>query len=267
MTATRFESDFVRPGQPVVIRGLASHWPARSWDFHEIWRHFPSRKLRATGVSPPDGRRAIWSLTPDELAQRMTSDVDADSKAPRPDWLFDVHDELPELLEHLPPPPVCVGTSQYRLFMGRDTVTPGHYHSFQHALICLIHGTKRVLLYSPSDSPHLYPEPFAGDNPHYQSSQVDFAAPDAKRFPKVTSVRPLEVTLAPGDSLFVPVHWWHAVYGVGRVLSTSLFWNARLRDYRFPHPGLTAIAAVVRSHLGRGLRRVGNLAPQVARER
>ena len=46
--------------------------------------------------------------------------------------------------------------------------------------------------------------------------------------------------------LFIPVHCWHAVYGVGAVMSTTLLWPARLRDYRFPQPGLQALAGIVR---------------------
>ncbi|HEX4338719.1 MAG TPA: cupin-like domain-containing protein [Polyangiaceae bacterium] len=257
LTPELFEREFVRPARPIVIRGLASDFAARSWDFPRIAPHFPKRALRATGVS--HGLRETWHFTSEELAERLSSDVVA-ADTPRADWLFDVRADLPELLSSLPPPAVSRGATQYRLFMGRSTVTPGHYHSFQHALLCAIHGTKRVLLYTPEDSGKLYPEPMKPEDRHYRSSQVDFATPDLARFPLFASARPLEVTLAPGDALFVPVHFWHAVYGTGPVMSTSLFWNARLRDYRFPQPGFSTLAGVVRAELARGLRGFSKLA-------
>jgi hypothetical protein len=260
LTPELFEHELVRPGQPVMIRGLVDDFAARQWEFPRIAQHLPKRPLHATGVS--GGARATWTLTPEELVERIATDLPSSAGGAHADWLFDVHDELPELLRDLPPPDVCNGERQYRLFMGHETVTPGHYHSFQHALICLIHGKKQVFLYSPKDSRRLYPEPIATETRHYQSSQVDFAEPDLGKFPRVADARVLKATLGPGDALFVPIHWWHAVYGEGGVMSTSLFWNARLRDYRFPHPGLTAVAGVLRSHVERRIRKLGKVSPR-----
>jgi hypothetical protein len=256
MSPDAFEREFVRPARPVVLRGLVADWPARSWDFPRIASRLPKRPLRASGVSRADRLRVqTWEVSPDEIADRLSGgDREEDPDALRPDWLFDLMGDLPELIPECPPPDVYRGRIQYRLFMGRSTTTPGHYHSYQHAMICVIHGHKRVVLYPPGDSPRLYPYPLEGENRHYQSSQVDFAEPDGERFPKVTGAHPVATVLGPGDALFVPIHWWHAVYGVGSVMSTSLFWDARLRDYRFPHPGLTAIAGMLRWHAVQRLR-------------
>lgn len=251
LTPERFEADFVHRGEPVVLRGLAASWPARSWDFPHVAGRFPARLLRANGVAPDNGLKVrTWSVSSETVVRRLQGEGgDGDGgevAAARPDWLFDILDDLPELTSELPPPDVYRGAIQYRLFMGRDTYTPGHYHSYQHALICLLFGQKRVVLYPPADSPRLYPYPVTAENPHYQSSRVDFGAPDLRRFPKVSGAHPLEAVLEPGDAMFIPVHWWHAVYGKGAVMSTSLFWNARLRDYRFPHPGLRTLAGMLR---------------------
>jgi hypothetical protein len=112
--------------------------------------------------------------------------------------------------------------------MGRDTVTRAHYHGFHHALICQVHGKKRVVLCPPADSPFLYAFPIC--LPHFEVSRVDPIAPQIETFPKFPSARPLEATLEPGDALFVPLRWWHAAFGIGATMSASLFWKAHWRE-------------------------------------
>jgi hypothetical protein len=263
LTPERFETEVVRRGQPIVLRGLSAAWPARNWDFPRIAGHFPDRPLRANGVAPWDGLEVrTWRVSIEQIERRLQGQdaLAGEAGAARPDWLFDLLGELPELVAELPPPNVHRGRIEYRLFMGCDTYTPGHHHSYQHALISLVFGKKRVILYPPSDSRRLYPYPVTAETPHYQSSRVDFGAPDLQKFPKMAGARPLEANLEPGDGLFIPVHWWHAVYGTGAVLSTSVFWNARLRDFCFPHPGFQTLAGMLRWQAWpriRGLTRAG----------
>jgi hypothetical protein len=95
-------------------------------------------------------------------------------------------------------------------------------------------------------------------------SQIDWNAPDFAEFPNARRAHPIETVLQPGDALFIPLHWWHAVHGFGRTLSIAMFWNARLRDYRFPQPSLRTFAAMSIRH-GRallGLRRRFTLRPR-----
>lgn len=261
VTPEGFEAEVVRGGVPVVIRGLAEGFPARRWNFPDVASHLPGRNLHASGVTPEDELTVrSWEFSREEIGRLLCGETlpaggaGREAASLRPDWLFNVLRDLPELLPELPPPPVYRGRFQYRLFMGRKTKTPGHYHSYQHAMICQIHGTKRVLLHPPSDFSRLYPFPLTAESSHYQSSQVDFAEPDLARFPKAARAHAFEAMLEPGDALFIPVHWWHAVYGAGPVLSTSLFWNASLRDYRFPEPGFRTLAGMLRFHLWPRLR-------------
>jgi hypothetical protein len=85
-----------------------------------------------------------------------------------PDWRFDVLGDVPELAAECPRPRVYHGRPEYQLFMGRDTVTRTHYHAL-HALICQVHGNKRVLLWSPDDSRFLYAHPVY--RPHFEVSR------------------------------------------------------------------------------------------------
>jgi hypothetical protein len=114
-------------------------------------------------------------------------------------------------------------------------------------MIFQLHGRKRVILCHPADSARLYPYSVL-NSVYYHKSRVDFAAPDLETFPAVREVRRRETILEPGDALFVPLHWWHAAYGMGTVMSASLFWKARWREQAFPQPGLRSAAGLLLWH-------------------
>jgi len=228
VTTERFRTECVPAAKPVILRGFVSSWPARSWSFPRIAEHWPRRAARAVRSAPDGLAVQTLTLTPDELVPQLLAD---DLRPPygAPDWRFDVFGELPELAEELPPPRVYAGQPSYLLFLGRDTVQRAHYHAFYHSLICQVHGRKRITLYSPDDSACLYPHPIR--RRHFEFSRVDTSAPDLEAFPRFASARPLDAILEPGDALFVPFRWWHAVKGIGAILSTSLFWKAPWRAH------------------------------------
>ena len=72
-------------------------------------------------------------------------------------------------------------------------------------------GTKRFRIFDPAQGARLGPYPF--HHPLDRSGRVDLR--DVKgsigRFPRLAEARGAEVTLAPGDVLFLPAYWWHEV--------------------------------------------------------
>jgi hypothetical protein len=77
-----------------------------------------------------------------------------------------------------------------------------HVHTY---LLHEIFGSKRVRLFSPADTPNLYP------NARRRTDVPDFDEVDLGRFPKVAEATAYEGTLAPGDVLFLPSYWWHEI--------------------------------------------------------
>jgi hypothetical protein len=101
----------------------------------------------------------------------------------------------------------------YFWFGPAGTVTPLH-HDAMNVLFCQVVGRKRFRLVSPLDSPYLY-------NTVSVYSDVDPKAPDIDRFPLYANAQVLDVVLAPGESLFLPVGWWHHVESLDRSISVS----------------------------------------------
>lgn len=77
-----------------------------------------------------------------------------------------------------------------------------HYDVMANVL-CQIHGTKRLLLYPPSDM-SLFAIP-----PGTSSSSINCFDTGVHRHPSLTLAHPQEAVLQPGDVLFIPPLWLH----------------------------------------------------------
>lgn len=109
----------------------------------------------------------------------------------------------------------------YFWFGPRGTVTPLH-HDLMNILMAQVQGRKQVKLISPDDIDLVY-------NHQGVYSLVDCGNPDFERFPALREAEVLEVELAPGDVLFLPVGWWHYV----KALDTSI--TITFNNFRYPN--------------------------------
>lgn len=97
-----------------------------------------------------------------------------------------------------------------------------HTHFDQdHNFFVQIHGRKRIVLFPPSASDWLYPYPRT--HPLWHKSQVDFQRPVRSVFPDYDRAlsSALQVTLEPGDLLYIPPYWWHRVETLSSSASVS----------------------------------------------
>lgn len=244
-TREEFEHHWLGKNRPVILTGVASSWPAvTQWspeylervagdsevtvhyqeeaNFHYWYQHLGQRQDRRMRFGqlvelltrePPERR---YYMTEHELAKvspRLVEDVDPSRYLDR---------AIP------------------MLFMGRDTYMPMHYHGSTEAILCQLHGSKEVTLYSPDQYSLLYPRPWYGRAPVF--SRIDTRHPDYERFPKFRRARPLTFRLEPGEILFIPVHWWHVTGVEGFQISVTCFWKAKMSCYTFPAPGLQTVA-------------------------
>jgi ribosomal protein L16 Arg81 hydroxylase len=108
------------------------------------------------------------------------------------------------------------------------TVTPLH-HDTSSILFCQIYGRKRIVLVSPFETALL-------DAPRGVYSNFDCEA--KKLAPELARATRKVVELAPGETLFIPVAWWHHVRALEVSISLALN-NFRLpNDYEWYKPGL-----------------------------
>ncbi|CAL1542228.1 unnamed protein product [Lymnaea stagnalis] len=117
-------------------------------------------------------------------------------------------------------------TSNLLLVGMEGVITPAHYDE-QENLFAQIQGYKRFLLFDPNQFDCLYPYPIY--HPHDRQSQVDFDAPDLKRFPNFANAKAHEAIVGPKDVLYLPMYWWHQVeslHGHGETISITFWYKA-----------------------------------------
>ncbi len=110
------------------------------------------------------------------------------------------------------------------------TLTPLH-----HDTLMLFHtqvvGRKRWRFISPLQTPRLY-------NHHNVFSAVNLDQPDFHRHPDLAGVQVLDVIAQPGDTVFLPLAWWHQVSALDVSLSFSYSNLALPNNYIYNNPDI-----------------------------
>ena len=154
-----------------------------------------------------------------------------------PDLVDDVN--VPEFINT---PDIVSRTRQWTMFAGHETLTGMHYHQLDQAVLCQIHGTKRVLLYAPWQTKDVKPRPWYKKS-NYSTIEHTSSRDMWEAFAsKAGCPPPIDLTLRAGQMLFIPIHWWHVAGGLGESISLTFFWRARLNEWFFPTPGVTVLA-------------------------
>lgn len=93
-------------------------------------------------------------------------------------------------------------------------------------VLCQIQGSKRLILYPPSDVTFLDIQPGAS------SSSLNVFSPDAViQHPRLQQAHPYETVLSPGDILYIPPLWFHTASPTDN-LSVSV--NVFFRNFNKP---------------------------------
>nr|CAH7724028.1 unnamed protein product [Callosobruchus chinensis] len=140
-------------------------------------------------------------------------------------------DQITELKEDIRIPEYCCLSLDYEndsetepdvnaWFGPAGTVSPLHQDP-KNNILAQVFGTKQILLYSPDDSPYLYPHEEKLLN---NTAQVDPLKPDLDHFPDFHKAKMYKCLLEPGEMLFIPVKWWHHVSALEKSFSVSFWW-------------------------------------------
>jgi len=225
-----FRERYLRRRTPLVLSGLASEWPAcSSWTPDYLAERFDRTEVPVEIWSGPrfsDVRRRTMSL-----ADYVTAMRERGASRGRVYLAgYRIFDQLPELAGHVAPFPYLDRhrtLPPYFFMGGPESTTPLHY-DISHNFFAQIAGRKRVVLASPAHARSLY-HPSLLDR-HYWGSPVDVAAPDLRKYPRFADVELLEAVLAPGDVLFIPSRWRHALHSLDETISLGFFWQHGLEQ-------------------------------------
>ena len=220
-----FIERYVRGCRPLVLTGHTRDWPAlRRWSPDDLKARFGHLvvDIQAERQANPRyeedkalHRRTVrlGDFVDQVLAGGETNDyyLTANNEMLRQPGFAPLLDDIGSL------PPCCdraeLPARSSFWFGPGGTVTPLH-----HDTIMLFHtqvvGRKRWRLISPLQGPRLY-------NTSGVFSPIDLDAVDLRQFPLFEGVRVLEVVVWPGETMFLPLGWWHQVRALDISLSFS----------------------------------------------
>lgn len=252
----------VAANQPAILTGLMNEQVATlRWDLPHLCSRLGARTVKVVEHDQP---RLYWDPVTGLPLRSVRFDDFAEATFTRrgPGFAYlqdDVNNivplkddyRLPALMEER-----RLVRSKFWL-SGPGLITPLHYDPVE-TFHWVIRGRKRFLCYPPGLGRY-YPFPFGSRAPFI--SQVDPDHPEPGKYPRFAGARPLELTIQPGEVLYLPAYWWHQVYSQGAVnISLNFVWFAS------PWKSLRHFPQFIRTrrHVARGLAQV-EAAEQAAR--
>jgi mannose-6-phosphate isomerase-like protein (cupin superfamily) len=112
-----------------------------------------------------------------------------------------------------------------RLWLGNAIRVATHY-DLKENIGVVVAGRRRFTLFPPDQIANLYMGPFELTPAGTPVSLVDPDAPDLARFPRFSDAlaHAQTATLEPGDAIYIPYHWWHAVASLDPVNVFMNYW-------------------------------------------
>jgi hypothetical protein len=238
-----FEAEIRPAARPVVLRGIARDWPAvtAARASAEAGVGYFKRFSRPDPVSAILGEPSIegrFFYTPDLAAMnfvRGQTPLDPfldrllrDRDHVRPYAMAIQSVPLPELLPGFTDEnaTTLVGSEVVpRMWLGNAIRVATHYDLMENIGVVVM-GRRRFTLFPPEQVANLYMGPLELTPAGTPVSLVDPDDPDHARFPRFAEAARVAqaATLEPGDGIYIPFHWWHAVRSLDAVNAFVNYW-------------------------------------------
>ena len=241
----RFEGEIVPTGRPAVLRGLVADWPivraAKTSDealadylreratdeAGEAWFGAPEIGGRFGFSEALDGfdherKRATVAQLLDLLIRQKGHDAPHGIYA----GALPARKHVPALLDENVMPLLAPDRHMLvSLWLGNRTKTAAHWDLPQN-LACVVAGRRRFTLFPTEAVKDLYVGPIDFTLAGQPSSLADVEEPDFERFPRLRAAYASAqvAELEPGDVLYLPSLWWHAVHALDEVGALVNYW-------------------------------------------
>ena len=112
-----------------------------------------------------------------------------------------------------------------RIWIGNESRVAPHFDCSDN-IACVVSGTRRFILFPTEQVANLYVGPIDQTVAGQPTSLVDLDHVDFERFPKFREAlnTALVADLEPGDAIYIPALWWHAVQANGPMNVLVNYW-------------------------------------------
>lgn len=209
ISKAEFIHRYHRPQRPVLIENLTNAWNGK-WTFDHIKSLAGSQTVPLYDNKPAKDKESVYApVTTMQFGEYI--DLLKTQPTDLRIFFYTLKDHCPQLLEDFEYPDIGLkffkrlpalffGGGLSKVFAHYDIDLPDNLH---------IHfeGNKRVVLFGPDQSTHLYKVPFSIHN----IDKIDMDNPDFERYPALKRVKGYEVYMKHGDALYMPSGWWHYI--------------------------------------------------------
>ena len=234
-----FLDRFYARNRPLILDDVSALMPARNWTPWSLQERCGDAtvEIMSGRDADPDyevfaGRHRTKVRMAEYIAHIEDSPESNDKYLVANNNFFQSDAGRPLLDDLRPLPPFLApddrGGSTFLWLGPKGTVTPFH-HDVANIFFFQLFGTKQFVIGSPEEAPFLY-------NRQGVYADVDPEAPDLAAHPRFANAVTATVTLEAGQSLFLPVGWWHHVRAldVSLSVSTTAFEAPNRFDYYSP---------------------------------
>lgn len=241
--AATFKSEILPSGQPAVLRGVASHWPA-------VRAGMESPQAMGRYLLGFDGRAAADTMFGDPSIRGRffyNEELTGLNFQRRPQPLAQSVEQLLSLIDEPDPPALYVGAVPApaalpglardnvldlvapnvvpRLWLSNRVTVQTHY-DLSLNVACVLAGRRRFTLFPPEQLVNLYVGPLEFTLAGQPISMVRLDDPDLDRYPKFREAwqHAQVAELKPGDALFIPYMWWHHVESLSAFNALFNYW-------------------------------------------
>lgn len=244
--------------QPAILRGYAKHWPAvqaaliSDEALLEYLRPFVTDRQVPALVGQPEIEGRFFYK--DDLSglnfQRVRSAVQPildrllkDRAEARPFAMAIQSEVIPETFpgfEIQNNVPLLPPDIQPRAWIGNRINVATHYDLMENIGI-VVAGRRRFTLFPPEQIVNLYVGPIEVTPAGTPVSMVDPHDPDLEKYPRFAEAAATaqQAELEPGDAIYIPFHWWHAVDSLEPFnFFANYWWNDAPKEAGGPYDAL-----------------------------
>jgi len=197
--------------KPIIIEQLTKDWPARhKWNLEYLKKITGDCIVPLYDSKPSAGRKHQHAPTTSMCMSEYINLLEQGENNLRV-FFYNILANAPQLTSDFTYPDV--GLNFFRklpvLFLaGKGAKVQMHFDiDMADLLLCHFGGTKRVILFPPSQTKYLYRVPFSFSS----LFDIDYENPDYEKYPALQNLKGEVAILKHNDTLYIPPGYWHYV--------------------------------------------------------